>query len=245
MIDVIMVCFNNLVNFERTFSSLEKIRSLDFRVIVVDSSIDDQIKDFLATSSSSYEVHYFWTPPKGVYNAMNLALRHAKPDSLVWFLNPGDMIFSGEGVSNLQSCIIAEANSWGCAQAIYQGSRHSFPHQEPSFFNVWSGKSSFSHQTMLVRGYVFTLLGGFNEDFRVAADLEFQLELLQAFSFSFAKVPIVTLDIDGLSHTSLLRTYWEAAQVRFRVREVSWIRALWTNFVVVFRRVFLSKSSVS
>jgi hypothetical protein len=156
-------------------------------------------------------------PPRGIYEAMNLALTFTSPNGLVWFLNPGDVVINGRAIREIVNSVFKLPTSWGLVQAVYSSSNSDpFPTKYPDVRSILSGKNGFSHQAMFVPRILFDSIGLFNLDYRISSDLEFQCRLLSRNSCIFIEEVGVEIDTTGVSHKRLLRTYWETHLIRIR-----------------------------
>jgi glycosyltransferase involved in cell wall biosynthesis len=103
---------------------------------------------------------YIYTPPKGIYNAMNIGL-HNSIGEWVWFLNAGDECIKGVSLKLLQiinSCDekvnVIKAGVGTIGQEV----------------NVTFGKIASPHQGTFYRKNILTIVGGFREDYKIISD---------------------------------------------------------------------------
>ena len=66
----------------------------------------------------------------------------------------------------------------------------------------------------LIKQYKLNELGGFQDQFVIAADLDLEFKLLKSTPTYFEKAPMVVVDGNGLSHQKVLKTIYESAKVR-------------------------------
>jgi hypothetical protein len=80
-------------------------------------------------------IKYFWTQPKGIYNAMNIGLKMSTENSCIWFLNPGDILLSVECVSQVLEKFDKLEIDYCITQSVYANRPYAeenfFPHLKP------------------------------------------------------------------------------------------------------------------
>ena len=215
MLQIVLVAFNNLNQVQHTIQSLELIR-IPYEVLIVDSSTDSLVRNF-CSQIQKFRVKYIWEEKNGIYHAMNTGWKNCQSTDLVWYLNPGDFLHSGESLEKLARGIETSGAVWGFAQAIPGGDQNSiFPPAlaEITSMGLHKGILSISHQAILVQRKELQRLGGFNERYQIAADLDLEFKLLTSSTGYFEKSPLVDVDIHGLSHKKVVRTLYESAVVR-------------------------------
>lgn len=239
-LDVVMVSKDNLADFSKSLQSLKKIVGLDFRVILIDSSENLSIKNYAESQSTDFSIEYHWQEPQGIYAAMNFALDFISQNNLIWFLNPGDVLVAEDTLIELIKLIEKDGSPWGFAQAFYENSDSVFPNASLNSTRLILGLDGLSHQAMLVTGHVLRSYGGFDRRFIVAADLNLQSRLLREQAFSCVFKPLVAIDVNGLSHKFLFRTYWESFLVRLESNEISNIAAFRISIILASKRLMKS-----
>jgi len=232
---------NNCEDLKKSIASIRGFTNYSFRIIIIDSSRGNEIRDFATVLQDEFLCKYFWQKPKGVYSAMNEGLVHADENHMIWFLNPGDTLESPEVLNNLLMNIEKSGASWGYCQAIYDDPNTSvFPSSELTAKTLLQGSEGISHQAMVVAGGILKKLDGFNSQYRIVSDFELQFKLLKNFQSFFLPQVMVRIDINGISHKSLIRTYWESHLVRFRSVEMSPAVAIFFSLKLLTRRLFRS-----
>jgi GT2 family glycosyltransferase len=240
-LDVVMVSKDNLTDFSKSLQSLKRIVGLDFRVILIDSSENQNIKNYAESQTTDFSIEYHWQEPQGIYAAMNFALDFVSQNNLIWFLNPGDVLVAEDTLIELIKLIEKDGSLWGFAQAFYENSNSVFfPTASLNSTRLILGLDGLSHQAMLVTGHVLRSYGGFDRRFIVAADLNLQTRLLREQTFSCIYKPLVAIDVNGLSHKFLLRTYWESFLVRMESNEISIIMAFRVSVILASKRLMKS-----
>jgi GT2 family glycosyltransferase len=220
---IVMVSLNNVENVKKTFSSVSHLPSDSFSVLVVDSSSDSQVRMFISevSSSSKLDISYFWEKPAGVYSAMNTGIDKSADNSLIWFLNPGDVLVD---TNVLQSLILKIGNEnvfWGFAQAqnampqsniIYPLNNFAVTRQ-----NLARGDLRISHQGMLVKKELLIKLNKFDIKKKIASDLELTIKLADFQCASILNV-MVEIELNGISRKKPWKVLFETASVVYDAR---------------------------
>ncbi len=169
--------------FALTFDSFMQLHALDsVEWLVIDSSEDETIKERCMNSPL---IRYVYTPPKGIFDAMNIGARLAK-GRFVMFVNSGDNLISLSGLETLN-----------------------YPDSDVLFFNVYSfagriqiplplvslelGQIPFSHQAVFTR----TKLVRFDTRYRNVADMELFLRLYRS-GYRFEYFPTFICRVDQM-----------------------------------------------
>jgi putative colanic acid biosynthesis glycosyltransferase len=172
--------------------------------IVIDSSAEALDPAGLAGKCPGVTFRYGWTPPMGVYPAMNAGLEDAR-GAYVMFLNAGDEFFDSETVASIRRILDRDRPLWMFGQVCFvaeDGSRVTPP---PLDYSA-ERRSSFSrgrfppHQGTIANRQTLLDLGGFDTSYRIAADYAVFLRL------SLRAEPSISDDTIALFHEGGLST---------------------------------------
>ena len=243
-LSIILVSKNNFLDVKYTLDSLNGVEKLNYEILVVDSSNNLVIKNLLTDYKHFVNVKYFWTPPKGIYNAMNIGLKMSAENSCIWFLNPGDVLLNLEYVSQVLEKFNHYKINYCITQSIYADKPYIkdnfFPKEgvEISLENFTSGILNFSHQATFVDKKVF--LDGilFDENYSIAADYKLQYELVKYYVGVFLPIVIVRVDVLGVSHKKIIKALLETSLILYRAGYFSRVYTS-KNFVIkCFKRLY-------
>jgi putative colanic acid biosynthesis glycosyltransferase len=94
MIYIFTVCFNNLDGLKKTYSSLKKISSQNYRWIVIDGNSTDGTVNWLKDLDEPC-LDFISESDRGIYDAMNKAIRYLEKISAGYFIfmNSGDEFY--------------------------------------------------------------------------------------------------------------------------------------------------------
>jgi len=237
-VSIVFVTYNNLDYLEKSHRSISGLGKIVSELIVVDSSSDLRIKNYLEFNSE-FKFKYKWEAPQGIYHAMNSALSLAEDNDFIWYLNPPDQLIDKDVLRKLLYKIGEKKSSWGYAQALKElnGKKEIYPLTliKPTVESIASGKLSISHQAMLVKVSELRSIGGFDQNFLVAADLKAQILLVRNFFPTFVMEPLVAIDPTGISHQRQIQTFTETFRIRLLTKDFS--KRL--VFYITFRNLFI------
>jgi len=219
MLSIILVSYNNLHQIIKTIDSLKSLENPKHEIIIVDSSTNTEIFDYI-NSLRSEKIKYITQTKQGIYAAMNLGIFNAADNSYVWFLNPGDILINASVINQLISFLVIGDYQWGFAQA--RSSNHANKEVYPSKVDLISaknfanGKLKVSHQACFATKEVLKSNGSFDSRYQIAADHEMFIKLSRNKGHYFAYL-IVEIDPNGLSSKKAIRTIYEAIVINYRM----------------------------
>lgn len=164
---------------------------------------------------------YFWVPPRGIYQAMNVGLSKARAPHLL-YLNAGDILVGGDVVQSLRPWCQAVHEGWlyGRVELIDAKDRKrlasgfNFSEEERHRFR----RGRFPQQPATV--YATTELrsvGGFDDRFTIAADYLAMLVLSKRQHPQFVGVTITRFKLDGISSQDWRLSLAQAFKARCEV----------------------------
>jgi glycosyltransferase involved in cell wall biosynthesis len=205
MLSIITSTYNDPSGLLKTRLSLEALRvaTFEWEWIVVDSSPTES-----APSLPSWkELVHLTQEPRGIYAAQNCGLSKAKGEFL-WFLNGGDTLVSLASIEKVLARLAeAPESDFAVASAnlLSGGKLLRTQYPKEGLFGLL-GINRVCHQAVIYRRRLFTRLGNYSEDLKLAADYELHLKAYSLGSIATA-VPaaIVNYDMGGQSSN------WEKA----------------------------------
>ena len=173
-ISIITVCRNSEALIERTVRSVVSQDYPHIEYIIIDGNSTDGTLDIIRKFRNNIAV-LVSERDNGIYDAMNKGLTHATGD-LVYFLNSGDYLASGQAIRD----VIREIER--CPQSgIFTGD---VMYYDEVSAERWSGERKtptdlmarvICHQAIIARKEVFDRYGGFDTRYRIYADYDWQL----------------------------------------------------------------------
>lgn len=174
---VITVCFNAIDVLPSTVDSLRSQSCADYEWVVVDGASTDGSAEWLALQKPDV---FISEPDRGIYDAMNKALSHARGQYL-FFLNAGDLFADGEVLSNLADELNQNSN-WVdllYGDVVYFGDAG---YRRKRFH--WLSRSNLifgdlCHQAVFVRRELFSKFGLFDLAYRYNADFDWFIRVFR------------------------------------------------------------------
>jgi putative colanic acid biosynthesis glycosyltransferase len=198
---IITVVKDDPAGLHRTKRSLLGLDLDRVEWVVVDSSADPSPVR-AAVNEPGLPATYAWTPPSGVYGAMNQALRLANGD-YTWFVNAGDEVAPGDTLALLHSAL-AEGPLWLIGQVAFVDANGQ--HTVPAPFDYSREREHLfargrfaPHQGTIVRTSWLRDQGGFAPGYTIAADYEASLRLSMAADPVVIDSVIAVFHVGGLS----------------------------------------------
>jgi len=192
-------------------SAVESVLSQDhgaIEYIVIDGGSSDGTLEILKEYEDQIDV-LVSEPDKGIYDALNKGIQRASGD-LVGFLHSDDL-FASPGVISA----IATAAQDGDVQAVYGDLNYVGFEDTGRIIRRWTSRNFRPgllkqgwmppHPTLYVRREQYERLGGFDLNYRIAADYDCILRLFSQPGFSCRYVPqtFVSMRVGGASNANL------------------------------------------
>jgi len=192
----------------KTAESVEKQGYSDVEHILIDNLSEDRtIENALRINPA---IRVFSEKDTGIYNAFNKGWQKADGD-IISFLNADDYYVDGDILDRVSE-VFEYDNSVDCVYGniIVNGSEY-----KPKTKGILSinGMRIF-HPAVFMRKRIFEVLDGFDESFRVCADLDLFLRAeKKGFKFRYTDIPIADFALGGLSTTNLFNATGDVINV--------------------------------
>lgn len=198
-LSIITINLNNYNGLKRTIDSVVSQTFTDFEWIVIDGGSTDGSRELI----EQYQDHFaYWCsePDKGIYNAMNKGIAHARGEWLQ-FLNSGDWLVNDKVLNDFFSESINGDIVYGdfCEvkddkiQPFYFESELSF---SSLYYEAIAHPSAFIKRSLLSKRL-------YKEKYKIIADWEFFLECaLKGICFVHKDILVSNYDTTGISSTN-------------------------------------------
>ncbi|MDN3517826.1 glycosyltransferase family 2 protein [Aquisalimonas lutea] len=179
---IVTVVFNAREHFQTSFESVRRQHYRNIEYIVIDGGSTDGTVDFIRENEDTID---YWKsePDTGIYNAMNKGIGLAM-GKIIGLVNADDVIYPS-AVADVVDVLTRHPDAgFTCAPvdlasddgSIYGQVR---PLADDELETRMYREMPFPHQGMYVRREVYEELGGFDESYKLSADYDFLLRLLE------------------------------------------------------------------
>lgn len=224
-LSIIIATWNAARTLERCLASITKQTCSSWELLIRDGGSTDATLSIIEKHQS---IVAWWesAPDKGIYDAWNLALTHARGD-YVCFLGADDVLHAPDTLQTLFSSIGHGAYDLVTSRGMLRDDHWQPTHTvgAPWYEAKLPRRMRLCHPGLLHHRSLFTRFGGFNARYRIAADFEFLLRLppdIRAFD-----VPLITIDIQdqGISRQRFWQRIRETREIHTASPRVGPIRA--------------------
>jgi glycosyltransferase involved in cell wall biosynthesis len=182
-ISVITVCKNAEKHIEKAITSVLSQTYSGVEYIIIDGDSKDSTKEIITQYSSEIS-QFISEPDSGVYEAMNKGISLATGE-YVFFLNSDDCLADGKVLEDVAGfirrhpdCDFVYGNLLFQAKNTNGLSSQLITFPQPSGLPDHLVDNCLLHQASFTKRKLFSKLGCFNEDYRIASDYEWFLRLV-------------------------------------------------------------------
>ena len=210
LLSIITITRNNADGLEKTLRSVWNQTRKDFECVVVDGASTDGSVEIIEHYSTLFQDRMRWVsePDKGIYNAMNKAIRMASGDYLQ-FVNSGDILASDDVTERMH--IALENNQ---RPAILYGNMlkdmpkgvivrdKCFAGQEMTMLGFYVG--TLNHSPAYIRRSLFEQYGPYDETLKIVSDWKWYLKAIVFGEEKpvYADIDVTLFDMTGISETN-------------------------------------------
>jgi glycosyltransferase involved in cell wall biosynthesis len=222
-ISIVTVAFNSAATIADTLRSVEEQTHPDIEHVVIDGGSSDGTPEIVRDMGRRVST-FVSEPDGGIYFGMNKGLARCTGD-VVGFLNSDDFFASPGAVAR-----IVDEFGRGAADVVHGDLVYVRREKPDSVVRYWKASpfvpGAFStawcpaHPTFYARRAVIQRTGGFNTTYRVAADLELMLRILEVQRSPSSMIPeiLVRMRVGGVSNSSLRGIYRQNVEVMRAIR---------------------------
>lgn len=208
-ISIITVSYNSALTIRDTIESLLSQTYSDIEYIVVDGSSKDSTIEIIKEYEPKFKGRMRWLsePDKGLYDAMNKGIRIATGD-VIGIINSDDLFCDDKAIEKVirvfeqnKSLDSVYADLYYVAQNNTDKIvRHWITGIRKEFKYGWHP----AHPTFYVKREIYEKSGLFNLEFKLAADFEIMLRLLEKYRIStiYLREPLVKMRLGGETNKS-------------------------------------------
>jgi glycosyltransferase involved in cell wall biosynthesis len=206
-ISIITVAYNSAETIADTLRSVAVQSHTDFEHLLIDGNSTDSTVHVVEAHRHSNLI-LSSEPDDGIYDAMNKGLSRASGE-VIGFLNSDDF-YADATVLKRVATAFEEGSVDACfADLVYVTPDNtrvlrywkSKPFSKRDFANGWCP----AHPTFFIRRSAYDRLGGFDQSFKLAADVEFMMRYLERGAVKSVYIPhvFVRMRIGGVSNKNI------------------------------------------
>lgn len=205
-ISVITVCYNSIETLETTILSVKKQTHPNIEYIIVDGKSEDGSLDIIKKHESVIS-KWVSEPDTGLYDAMNKGLKMATGD-IIALINSDDLFCDDKALEKVAIAFVNRPD----LDCIYADLYYVSQNDTDEIIRTWrtGGQRKFkygwhpAHPTFYVKKDVYNRFGGFNLDFKLAADFEIMLRFLEKHQISafYLEESLVKMRLGGATNQS-------------------------------------------
>jgi glycosyltransferase involved in cell wall biosynthesis len=198
-LSIVTVTYNSAGTLQDTLDSVQGQSFRDFEHIVVDGGSTDGTIDILEKSGGA--VRWMSESDAGIYDAMNKGIRLAG-GRWIHLLNSDDYYASNDVLDRVMPKLIQDAvNYCDLVRSNTDGSRviQRYPFRKwPLYLSAY-----LPHPSLIVSAAQYQELGLYDTGFRVAADHDMILRLVERYPANHIAIELTVMRQSGLSATNL------------------------------------------
>lgn len=197
-ISLITVSYNSAATIKDTIDSIRSQDYPDIEYIVVDGNSKDNTVEILKENTSLID-RWISEPDKGIYDAMNKALKLATGE-VVGILNSDDFYSSNQIISQVAAAFQDPTTDAVFGDLVFVDPRNLKKVVRKYSSANWNPKKFArgfmpAHPTFFVRRKFYEQFGLFKTDYRIAADYELLIRFLYVHKLRYKYLPITMVNM--------------------------------------------------
>lgn len=210
-ISLVTVTFNSGKTLVDTLQSVLFQSYSNIEYIIVDGLSNDNTIDIIRKYEPLFDGRLKWISEKdeGLYDAMNKGFRVATGD-VIGIINSDDLLSENTAVEKVMDCFASHGEVDGVYADLYYVSRddisqivrHWISGPQYAFKKGWHP----AHPTFYVKREVYRKYGLFDLDFKLAADFELMLRLVEKehIKLFYLQEPLVRMRLGGATSKNMM-----------------------------------------
>lgn len=193
-ISIISVSYNSALTIKDTIQSVYYQTYQDIEYIIIDGSSDDGTLDIIKEYEPRFKGRMYWISEKdrGLYDAMNKGFAMSTGE-VIGIINSDDLLADPRAIEKVVSCFKEN----GPIDCVYADLYYVAQNDTNKIVRYWKtgNQRPFAegwhpaHPTFYVKKAIYDKYGTFDLDFKLAADFELMLRLVEKAKISMAYLP--------------------------------------------------------
>jgi glycosyltransferase involved in cell wall biosynthesis len=207
-ISIITVVLNNRAHIGECIQSVSSQTFADIEHIVIDGGSTDGTADIIKNCGNKIS-RWVSEPDRGIYDAMNKGLAMASGE-VIGFLNADD-VYAAADVLGVMAAAMGDPDIDACYSDLVYVDRHDFNkvvrywRSRPLEPGLFQGGWVPAHPTFFVRKKIYDQYGGFDLQYKLAADFELMARFLEFHKIRAVYIPriLVKMRAGGATNRSI------------------------------------------
>lgn len=196
LITVVTVVRNGVDTMEETILSVLRQSYKNIEYLVIDGGSTDGTLAIIQKYTAQIK-SWISEPDKGIYDAMNKALKIATGDFLI-FLNAGDTFFSDLTIQEFISKI-QQRDVVYYGDALYRNQTGGEEFRRGGLFSKYRlSKTNICHQTIFYPNIVYQS-NFYNLNYKISADWAYNIRLFRKYKYMYLEQVVACYDTNGIS----------------------------------------------
>jgi glycosyltransferase len=209
-VSLITATYNSVKTFEMCANSVLNQTYSNIEYIIVDGQSDDGTIELLKSMAITHEnINWISEADKGIYDALNKGLSRATGD-IVGFVHSDDFLSNNNIIASIVESFISTD-----ADGVYGDLHYVAKDNTNKIVRNWVSKQYKlkllkqggmpPHPTLYLKKKIYDTYGGFDLNFKIAADYDFILRIFKQTHLKFYYLPktIVKMRVGGASNRSI------------------------------------------
>lgn len=222
LVTIVTISLNILRNgrqniFRKCVESVHSQIYKNIQHLVIDGASDDGTLDILEEYKSLNWIEYVSEKDSNMYEAMNKGIRMAKGKYVV-FLNTDDFFHDREAIKISVGFLENSGADFSFADNWLIDKKGNRMIMRKSQIGSFVAQMPFCHQTMFSRKSILESVGGFDENYKSAADYDLVIRLLlKRAKYVYVPFNIVSFSMQGVSVVNQINSDKEKKQIFRRI----------------------------
>lgn len=180
-VSIITVCFNSEKTIAETIESVLKQDYKNIEYVIKDAGSTDRTLEIISSYEKQFEnrLCVIKEKDKGIYDGMNQALKKVSGD-IVGFINSDDCLANSHVISKIVGSFKKHACEGVYGDLVFLDETLQFPVRNFIAHRKKNGAWHPPHPTLYLKREIYQEIGDFHIQYKIAADYDFMLRLLQA-----------------------------------------------------------------
>lgn len=199
-VSIITINKNNASGLEKTICSVINQTFKEYEFIIIDGSSNDASIDVIKQNEQII-TRWISQPDSGIYNAMNKGITIAT-GKYVYFLNSGDCFVDKNVLESFFEKNIDFKEDFLIGNILIGNKIKKYPNKISLFYVLNFG---LSHQSFFIKKSVFEIVGLYDEEYSIVADINHLILALVRFNMTYCynDILLTSIEPNGLSSFNL------------------------------------------